>query len=57
MHVFFLCRTCERYITGCSPNCPGPHKIERVDNCAVCAITRRHDHDPERSERSSRSEG
>jgi hypothetical protein len=37
LHIFFVCVLCGRRITGCFLSCPGEHRIEEVDSCAVCA--------------------
>lgn len=37
MHFWFLCKTCNRKISGCLKSCPCEPKIELVESCAMCA--------------------
>lgn len=41
LHIFFVCRQCDRVIGGCLPHCPEVHKVEKVECCALC-INRNH---------------
>jgi hypothetical protein len=36
LHIWFVCDKCGRLITGCLQSCPGDHRIEPVESCAIC---------------------